>query len=462
MYKKFLILLALALTVLGVAVSGAAVQAQDDIELDETYVWEDRVMSISFPSDWSLTESSIQSSEVVLRSPNSDITLTIAYADLYDVSLGYGDQLSDTGFAVLNDYFAATGAERFDMQMVLTNYGLVGYTEAGETGTYFVGFVVARNDDAFSIVLSSPNVNLNQSVVSAMMESVTIGEDVDLTVDRADGGSVAVGDTVTDAIDEAEIAYTLDATAGDNLTIEMVADNQDDLDTVLLLFADGIEVAISDDGFDQGFNSRIRDFTLPPADTYTIVASRYDDDDAGGFTLTVRDAAVAAAEDAEAAFEEPGELVEVTASSGRVVISLPSNWVHGEGLTDFASTQEALEAIRSGESMPTGTVAVQLLSPFDLEDDFGVSRDATAIDTAETILGLLEVDAEVTEYDLLDFPATVADVSETIIPRNVFLITMVTPNGPFAVAIQWDGDLSMYGPTLDEILNSVQYFPEFE
>ena len=98
------------------------------------------------------------------------------------------------------------------------------------------------------------------------------------------GGEIAYGDAVRGAITDTvvEVEYTFLGTAGDVVTIAMIAaPNVGDLDPFLSLIGpDGEEVAFNDDfSFgDSETNSRnaaIANFELPDTGNYTIVATRF-------------------------------------------------------------------------------------------------------------------------------------------------------------------------------------------
>jgi len=85
--------------------------------------------------------------------------------------------------------------------------------------------------------------------------------------------------------------FSFNATAGDIITLTMVADPDSPVDPALaLLGPDGKMVARNDDSLDSSFgmtNARLVNFPIPVTGTYTIQAMRSSDDD-GGFTLALR------------------------------------------------------------------------------------------------------------------------------------------------------------------------------
>ncbi|NDJ87074.1 MAG: hypothetical protein GYB66_14440 [Chloroflexi bacterium] len=104
--------------------------------------------------------------------------------------------------------------------------------------------------------------------------------------------TIEYGETVTGTITNANslYGYCFDATAGDELTIDMVA-TSGDLDTYLVLADPFLEeiFAENDDVATGGTDSQIS-FTIPSSGTYLVVATRFDFDEgasSGGFRLTL-------------------------------------------------------------------------------------------------------------------------------------------------------------------------------
>lgn len=108
------------------------------------------------------------------------------------------------------------------------------------------------------------------------------------------GGEIAYGETVTGQIqgDVYETLFTFQGQEGDVVNIQHNA-TSGDLDPVLLLLnSQGDEVASSDDDEQTAgtLNSFIREFPLPADDTYTIVATRFNQElgsTTGTFELTL-------------------------------------------------------------------------------------------------------------------------------------------------------------------------------
>lgn len=128
------------------------------------------------------------------------------------------------------------------------------------------------------------------------------GGDFSLSLQRrgpssASGSALRPGDTVINAITDAEpqVYYTVQATAGEMLTVEMQR-MSGDLDARLLLVdSAGVIVAENDDVADLAnpgaLDARISGFTPPTAGVYVIIATRFGEaagPSSGNFVLTVR------------------------------------------------------------------------------------------------------------------------------------------------------------------------------
>lgn len=97
----------------------------------------------------------------------------------------------------------------------------------------------------------------------------------------ASSDGLSYGDTVTGEISDTtpEQSFRFSGSAGDVVTITMLADNPNALDTRLYLYnAAGVEVAENDDSRDDSigyYNARIQNFSLPSSGEYTIRATRF-------------------------------------------------------------------------------------------------------------------------------------------------------------------------------------------
>lgn len=125
--------------------------------------------------------------------------------------------------------------------------------------------------------------------------TITSGDAVVTQPPVVDGDVLTYGSSATGTIDDTnfEVLYTFEGAAGDAVTIELTADDSEQLDTLLTLLGPDGDVLISNDDIDFGggnYNSAITDFTLPETGTFTIVATRYNGENgtsAGDFTLTL-------------------------------------------------------------------------------------------------------------------------------------------------------------------------------
>jgi len=107
--------------------------------------------------------------------------------------------------------------------------------------------------------------------------------------------TIAYGDTVTGTLTESalEQVWLFEGTAGDLVTITMLAEDDADIDSKLYLYnpagySSNIELISNDDAFggDIEFpNSQIVEFELPSTDTYVIKATSFSANDTGDYTL---------------------------------------------------------------------------------------------------------------------------------------------------------------------------------
>lgn len=166
------------------------------------------------------------------------------------------------------------------------------------------GVEYAFNDDGFDdgsynsrLIIELPSAS-SYGIVAGRFDDASAGTftlrvtDGDATLDLSDtpldGGTVGIGERVRGDIDVQPIAFTLLAETGQTVTVELIADDPFALDTTLALLADGVQIDFSDDGYEDGtYNSRLYAVTLPPAQSYTLVAAPYDENYHGAFTLSV-------------------------------------------------------------------------------------------------------------------------------------------------------------------------------
>jgi hypothetical protein len=118
------------------------------------------------------------------------------------------------------------------------------------------------------------------------------GSTIDSVPALSDGASLQYGDSVRGTIDDVnfEERYTFSGTAGDVVTITMVADAGTNLDSYLYLYEGNgfTQLIYNDDATDPAvgrLNSQILEFVLPDTADYVIAASRFSG--TGGYTLTL-------------------------------------------------------------------------------------------------------------------------------------------------------------------------------
>jgi len=169
-----------------------------------------------------------------------------------------------------------------------------------------------------------------------------------------------VGELTADA---AELVYQFEGTAGDVVTILMLAADDKTLDPLLYLYsaadyaAGGDALTENDDSGDADFgrfNSRIEEFELPETGSYVIVATSFASAGTGAFTLTV------VSGDVPAPTEVPvsGELRQWASSASATSEYGPDSWsaqqATGEPDTDTcgdATTAWASESSRGNDTL---------------------------------------------------------------------------------------------------------------
>jgi hypothetical protein len=193
--------------------------------------------------------------------------LNVGASDTNDIILvGVG-----TTFSVyVNGHYSA---QFQDDTLVNGLVGLMGGTfeNSDESGCTFT--------DAFVFSLDSAVAPPAPTSTPAPGFNTAIGMSYDNTVQGTIGGDVAGGQ------------YTFVGSAGDVISIGMTRDSGDLDPQIILLDADGNEVTRNDDS--PGQESRdalIEGFTLPADGTYTIIATRYQENvglSAGDYSLTL-------------------------------------------------------------------------------------------------------------------------------------------------------------------------------
>ena len=206
-----------------------------------------------------------------------------------------GDVVTITMIATADDY-------SLDTRLYL--YTLEDFDDNGEP--------LAQNDDASNPEIEGLNSQIEvfelpddgEYIIVATRLGDGVGE-YTLTLEeggisraeRAQGATpIAYGDTVTGELsaEEGVQLYTFEGTAGDIITITMIADDTDDLDPRIALYAfddyaaNSYPTMSNDDAFendDLGLNSQIFEFELYLDATYIIEATYFRGE--GGYTLTL-------------------------------------------------------------------------------------------------------------------------------------------------------------------------------
>ena len=147
------------------------------------------------------------------------------------------------------------------------------------------------------------------------------------------GETIGVGDTVTGELteDQPTLTYTLDAEAGQVLTITLMSD---DFDTYLtLLDADGESINENDDM--SGTNSGFTGFELPASSSYSLLVESYDSHtnsgvETGMFTLSVEEQSIQRIEysqtiNGQLTLDEPSLDYVFTGQAGDVIVATESS-----------------------------------------------------------------------------------------------------------------------------------------
>lgn len=125
----------------------------------------------------------------------------------------------------------------------------------------------------------------------------TTSGDFELAIERIgvssdEGSSLQYGIPITNIITntQAQLFFTFEANQGDIINISMVRSSGTLDPYIQLLDPDRFLIAENDDATGTTFNARIQTFVIDRPGTYIIVATRYGQDSAGSFVLTVEEA----------------------------------------------------------------------------------------------------------------------------------------------------------------------------
>lgn len=254
------------------------------------------------------------------------------------------------------------------------------------------GEIVAENDDADDGTLNSEiRHTLTQSGSYTILAGRFDGSGAFvLTLSAAASNRLISGQTVQGEVSSASVTYTYQGVAGETITIDMVADDSEQLDTYLVLYGpDGGLVAENDDRDGNTFNSQIVQ-TLAEDGEYTIEAMQYRG--AGAFSLTVQ--------------------------SDRATSGLPDTTINGDTITAFENTISIGDRV-SGSFSPTSNQHILYF-----EGAAGQTVTVTFIPTSGT--------AE--QYMLDVFDATITDRT-TAADGTVTLSATLLENGSYGVYV---------------------------
>ncbi len=277
--------------------------------LDETLTLEFVGVSISYPAGWAGTVTSDLGFNIKENAADGNIfTATGMYiqGNIRGESLVPGTTLDDriAAFIAANELEEVTGELRstdtfdygyavlFDRQFILTPVGA----------------------DYLMLQIATPTREIDDPLVTAIIESVTIGagnpdapdpatEDTDsddetpasvAETNNDDFIPISYGAEITGTITDAqpEILYIFEGNAGDDIVLSMIADEGGGLDTTLWLypldeFDINAHIGYNDDNPNAGAGSTDSQIvaTLPRGGEFVIKATRFSGE--GGYTLTL-------------------------------------------------------------------------------------------------------------------------------------------------------------------------------
>ncbi len=197
-------------------------------------------------------------------------------------------------FILANEFFEPDTIPS-EINVTLTGYGLLGVAVGPEDDPLHQQIaVIGDTQVSFLLRLYDPNNSVTPDDFLALLDTVLLSGAIvplatvePLTPFADDALPLVVGEDVRGELDEETefIYYSFEATAGQYVTIQMIADDELELDPTIYLYADDNEIAYNDDGIPGTLHSRLTNVQLPPADRYVIEASKYDG--AGSYTLRV-------------------------------------------------------------------------------------------------------------------------------------------------------------------------------
>lgn len=238
---------------------------------------------------------------------------------------------------------------------------------------YFIIYAAFTNSSKLLVVNLSESASQadNDAVlvvaqaIAADMSFVTPtgGSTVPAESATTEGNTLSYNSSVTGQLSDSlgEQFYTFTGTAGDVITITMVAEDNDALDSwVWLLTSEGFEgddlvpLVDNDDAADTSvgaYNSQIADFTLPETGEYTIRATRIGSG-VGNFTLTLESASAVT----ESHPNAPVTLVRQWATNANATTQYgSSSWSAGQATGEPNASETCSDNGSAWASATTGT-----------------------------------------------------------------------------------------------------------
>jgi hypothetical protein len=232
-----------------------------------------------------------------------------------DDTIAYGDEfvgeLTEEGEAQALVFEGSAGdlvtinmnSEAFDTELrlyseasgepLILNDGIYSGTQPGMNAR--ISYFQLPEDGSYVIVATTRYGDIGEYTLT-LQEGVIPLESAAMFVNISP--DIAYGDTVTGDLGtsrDEQMAYVFEGSAGDVVTITVTAENEDELDPLLELYAaraydysDGIPIAFNDDLRDST-NSQITDFILPEDGIYIIIARRLYGYGDGEYTLTLEE-----------------------------------------------------------------------------------------------------------------------------------------------------------------------------
>ncbi|TVR24550.1 MAG: hypothetical protein EA396_01075 [Anaerolineaceae bacterium] len=288
-------------------------------------------------------------------------------------------------------------------------------------------------------------------------------EPIDPSSDARVVGTLNYGDSVRGEITDGqdEQLYAFEAQAGDTVTITMIADDMNQLDTYLYLYdAIGIELARNDDALDSSIgrlNSQIVGYVIPQDGTYLIGASRWGSLGTGGYTLSLETA------EHRADVTPTGDFVRFGYNG--IDVEIPSDWVTlNTGESVFFATSAAARDIMVNNQIeripPDGDLGMSfiVLSPM-LQASIGLP-DLPLDQMMPELLELLELNASIEPFD----DGNVQIMFAFVLPsdgelRNTVVMLTEYPDGFVLWSARYGGDdpFSDYSDVIIDIVSTKQY-----